>query len=124
SIHVVTTPMFGLARSSSVKPTAFSIDRAPARPGPWVIVALCSFLPLVAIGRSYGTERGAEAPRSADDLVRRDRRSIRSGAAHREEAADHGDPREAADRGDPAGIGAVRRPEAAARPGRAACDLE
>src|SRR5689334_22760522 len=48
SIHVVTTPMLGLARSSSVNPTPLSIDRAPARPGPWVIVALCRF-PLVAI---------------------------------------------------------------------------
>ena len=48
SIQVVATPISGLARSSSVNPTAFSIDRAPARPGPSVIAALCRFEPLVA----------------------------------------------------------------------------
>ena len=31
SIHCVATPMSGFARSSSVKPTALSIERAPAR---------------------------------------------------------------------------------------------
>ena len=62
SIHVVTTPMFGLARSSSVKPTAFSIDRAPARPGPSVIVALCSFLPF---GRHPAILRDGARRRSA-----------------------------------------------------------
>ena len=36
SIHEVPTPMIGWARSSSVKPTALSIDRAPARSGPSV----------------------------------------------------------------------------------------
>ena len=40
SVQVVTTPMIGFARSSSVKPTAFSIDRAPARSGPSRIAAL------------------------------------------------------------------------------------
>ena len=40
SIHVVATPISGLARSSSVKPTPFSIERAPARSGPSVIAAL------------------------------------------------------------------------------------
>ena len=39
SIHVVATPMSGLARSSSVKPMALSIARAPARSGPSVIAA-------------------------------------------------------------------------------------
>src|SRR5512132_4447815 len=48
SVHVVTTPMIGFARSSSVKPTAFSIDRAPARSGPSSIAALRH-----VIGRSY-----------------------------------------------------------------------
>ncbi len=38
-----------------MKPTAFSIDRAPARPGPSVIAALCRFEPLVATWRSYAT---------------------------------------------------------------------
>ena len=40
SIHVVATPMIGFARSSSVKPVPFSIDRAPARSGPSVSSAL------------------------------------------------------------------------------------
>ena len=39
SIQVVATPMMGLARSSSVKPTALSMARAPARSGPSVRVA-------------------------------------------------------------------------------------
>src|SRR6478672_469119 len=39
SIQVVPTPTIGFARSSSVKPTAFSIARAPARSGPSVIAA-------------------------------------------------------------------------------------
>ena len=43
SIQVVQTPITGLARSSSVKPTAFSIARAPARSGPSVSAALCRF---------------------------------------------------------------------------------
>ncbi len=36
SIHVVPTPTSGLARSSSVNPTALSMARAPARSGPSV----------------------------------------------------------------------------------------
>ena len=36
SIQVVATPTSGLARSSSVNPTALSIARAPARSGPSV----------------------------------------------------------------------------------------
>ena len=36
SIHVVATPTSGLARSSSVKPIALSMARAPARSGPSV----------------------------------------------------------------------------------------
>jgi hypothetical protein len=36
SIQVVATPTIGLARSSSVKPIALSIDRAGARSGPSV----------------------------------------------------------------------------------------
>ncbi len=39
SIHVVATPMKGRAMSSSVKPMAFSIERAAARSGPSVITA-------------------------------------------------------------------------------------
>ena len=39
SIHVVATPTSGLARSSSVNPTALSIARAPARSGPSVRAA-------------------------------------------------------------------------------------
>ena len=39
SIQVVATPMMGLARSSSSKPTALSIARAPARSGPSVSLA-------------------------------------------------------------------------------------
>ena len=39
SIQVVATPTIGLARSSSVKPTALSIARAPARSGPSVSAA-------------------------------------------------------------------------------------
>ena len=38
SIHVLATPMIGFFRSSSVKPIALSIDRAPARSRPWVMV--------------------------------------------------------------------------------------
>src|SRR6476646_701217 len=34
SIHVLATPIIGRERSSSVKPTAFNIARAGARPGP------------------------------------------------------------------------------------------
>ena len=41
SIHVVATPTMGLARSSSVKPMALSIARAPARSGPSVRAWLC-----------------------------------------------------------------------------------
>ena len=52
SIHVVQTPMIGLARSSSVKPVAFSIARAPARSGPSVSAALCRFAG--SDGMSYG----------------------------------------------------------------------
>ena len=43
SIHVVATPTSGLARSSSVSPTAFSIARAGARSGPSVSAALRRF---------------------------------------------------------------------------------
>jgi len=43
SIHSDATPMSGLARSSSVKPTALSIARAPARSGPSVSAAECRF---------------------------------------------------------------------------------
>jgi hypothetical protein len=39
SIQAEATPISGLARSSSVKPTALSIARAPARSGPSVIAA-------------------------------------------------------------------------------------
>ena len=39
SIHVVATPISGLARSSSVNPTALSMLRAPARSGPSVRAA-------------------------------------------------------------------------------------
>ena len=52
SIHVVPTPTIGLARSSSVKPVAFSIERAPARSGPSVSAALCRLAG--SDGRSYG----------------------------------------------------------------------
>ena len=41
SIQVVATPTIGRARSSSVKPIAFSIARAGARSGPSVSAALC-----------------------------------------------------------------------------------
>ena len=41
SIQVVATPTSGFARSSSVKPTAFSIARAGARSTPSVNAALC-----------------------------------------------------------------------------------
>src|SRR5205823_4027437 len=53
SIQVVATPIIGRARSSSVKPTAFSIERAPARSGPSVIAALCRFAGSELTGRSY-----------------------------------------------------------------------
>jgi hypothetical protein len=43
SIQLVATPMSGRARSSSVKPTPFSIARAGARSGPSVRAALCRF---------------------------------------------------------------------------------
>src|SRR5688572_27702677 len=43
SIHVVATPMMGLARSASVKPVPLSIARAPARSGPSVRAALTRF---------------------------------------------------------------------------------
>src|SRR5436309_11987291 len=57
SIHVVATPMSGRARSSSVKPIALSIDRAPARSGPSVSAALWRFAgslgwPYGSVGRS------------------------------------------------------------------------
>src|SRR5712691_8825163 len=52
SIHVVATPISGFARSSSVKPTPFSIERAPARSGPSVIVRLSRLAGSEA--RSYG----------------------------------------------------------------------
>ena len=39
SIHEVATPTSGFARSSSVKPMALSMARAPARSGPSVIAA-------------------------------------------------------------------------------------
>ena len=50
SIHDVATPTIGCARSSSVNPTALSIDRAPARLGPSVRAWLCR-LP-GSVGRS------------------------------------------------------------------------
>src|SRR5262249_14415857 len=52
SIHVVATPISGFARSSSVKPTPFNIDRAPARSGPSVSAWLWRFAG--SVGRSYG----------------------------------------------------------------------
>ena len=52
SIHVVATPISGFARSSSVKPIAFSIARAGARSGPSVSAALCRLAG--SDGRSYG----------------------------------------------------------------------
>src|SRR5262245_48667314 len=53
SIQVVATPMIGFARSSSVKPVPFSIERAPARSGPSVSAALCRFAG--SDGREYGS---------------------------------------------------------------------
>jgi hypothetical protein len=38
SIHVLATPMMGLARSASVNPMALSMARAGARSRPWVMV--------------------------------------------------------------------------------------
>ena len=55
SIHVVATPMRGLARSSSVNPTALSMARAGARSGPSVSVDEWR-LP-GSVGRSYGSGR-------------------------------------------------------------------
>ena len=52
SIQVVPTPTIGFARSSSVKPVAFSIERAPARSGPSVSAALWRLAG--SDGRSYG----------------------------------------------------------------------
>ncbi len=52
SIHVVATPTRGLARSSSVKPIAFSMARAAARSGPSVSAALWRLAG--SEGRSYG----------------------------------------------------------------------
>ena len=52
SIHVVATPISGFARSSSVKPIAFSIARAAARCGPSVITAELRLAG--SLGRSYG----------------------------------------------------------------------
>src|SRR6188472_533384 len=52
SIHVVATPMIGRARSSSVKPIAFSMARAGARSGPSVSAAEWRFAG--SDGRSYG----------------------------------------------------------------------
>ncbi len=52
SIHVVATPTSGFARSSSVKPIAFSIARAGARSGPSVRTALWRLAG--SDGRSYG----------------------------------------------------------------------
>ena len=52
SIQLVATPISGLARSSSVKPIAFSIARAAARSGPSVSAALCRLAG--SDGRSYG----------------------------------------------------------------------
>ena len=52
SIQVVQTPISGLARSSSSKPTAFSMARAAARSGPSVSAALCRFAG--SEGMSYG----------------------------------------------------------------------
>src|SRR5688500_10141587 len=43
SIQVLATPMMGRARSSSVKPTAFSMARAGARPGPTKSSRLLNF---------------------------------------------------------------------------------
>jgi hypothetical protein len=62
SIQVVATPISGFARSSSVKPTAFNIERAPARSGPSVIAALCRFMcrsyALRSAGRHWPVDRG------------------------------------------------------------------
>ena len=52
SVHVVATPTIGRARSSSVNPIAFSIDRAPARSGPSVIAEEMRLAG--SEGRSYG----------------------------------------------------------------------
>ena len=52
SIHVVATPTNGRARSSSVKPIAFSIARAAARSGPSVMTAELRLAG--SDGRSYG----------------------------------------------------------------------
>src|SRR5918999_3803205 len=67
SIHVVATPTSGLARSSSVKPSAFRKARAPARSGPSVIAALWRFAG--SERRSYGlvTARERTADRGAAD---------------------------------------------------------
>ena len=56
SIQVVATPMIGLARSSSVKPVPFSIERAPARSGPSVSSALMRLAG--SVGWSYGVVTG------------------------------------------------------------------
>src|SRR6266545_5490894 len=56
SIQVVATPTRGLARSSSVKPIALSMDRAPARSGPSVRAAECRLAG--SLGRSYGSPEG------------------------------------------------------------------
>ena len=69
SIQVVQTPTIGLARSSSVKPIAFSIARAPARSGPSVSAALCRFAG--SDGLSYGVVRVSRGHGASLDRVGR-----------------------------------------------------
>src|SRR5690242_7867495 len=57
SIHVLATPMIGLARSASVKPIAFSMARAGARSRPCVMVWLLSFMAEFIVYRSLAAER-------------------------------------------------------------------
>jgi hypothetical protein len=53
SIHVFAMPISGLRRSSSVKPTALNIDRAPARSRPCVKTALLELIIYKPLLRSH-----------------------------------------------------------------------
>src|ERR1019366_205128 len=61
SIQVLATPMMGLARSSSVKPMAFSMARAGARSRPWVMVWLWSFIVEITSVRQNKSGAGSAA---------------------------------------------------------------
>src|SRR5450759_5051570 len=71
SVQVLATPIMGRARSSSVKPMALSIARAPARSRPSVITRLCCLgSDIIVTSHCYsGLDMSKECKHTASDSM-------------------------------------------------------